>query len=132
MKMHHIGYAVRKIDEAFKYFKLLGFSIASEVTEDTLRNVRICFIENNGVQVELIEPLNEKSPVENVLGKNGPTPYHLCIETENIIRSVSELQKNGFMLLNPPKVAPAIENRHVAFLFRKEIGIVELVDEAKK
>ncbi|HOO32408.1 MAG TPA: VOC family protein [Thermotogota bacterium] len=131
MKIHHVGYAVRHIDEAFKYFKLLGFSIRSEVVEDNSRNIRICFIENNGIRIELIEPMNDKSPIESVLSKNGPIPYHLCIETENIIQSVSDLQKNGFMLLNPPKVDPAIENRHVAFLFRKEIGLIELVANEK-
>lgn len=128
MNLHHIGYAVRQIDEAFKYFKLLGFSVSSDIVEDTVRNVRICFIENNGVKIELIEPMNGKSPITDVLSKNGPTPYHLCVEVEDIIKSVSDLQKNGFMLLSPPKAAPAIERKPVAFLFRKEIGVVELVN----
>lgn len=85
MNFHHIGYAVKQIDEAFKCFKLLGFSISSDIVEDTSRQVRICFIENKGVIIELIEPMNDKSPISNILSKNGPTPYHICIEVERLL-----------------------------------------------
>jgi len=128
MNLHHIGYAVRNIDQTLKYFKLLGFESVSEKVEDSSRNVCIQFLENDGMKIEVIEPLNDQSPIKNILAKSGPTPYHLCMETENFQESLISLRQEGFKVITQPQNAPAIENRNVIFLFRKEIGIIELVN----
>jgi len=128
MKLHHIGYAVQNIDEAIKYFSLLGFKRCSERVEDLLRNVRIQFLEIEGIKIELIEPMNDQSPINNILSKSGPTPYHICMETEKFKDVFLRLKKEGFKPITQVKNAPAITNRNVIFLFRKEIGVIELVD----
>lgn len=54
MRIHHIGYAVKNIDEAFKLFKVLGFEKVNEKVVDEERKVKILFVKNNEYLVELI------------------------------------------------------------------------------
>ncbi|HOL87443.1 MAG TPA: hypothetical protein PLK32_08820 [Defluviitoga tunisiensis] len=44
MKVHHIGYAVTNLDEAFNILELLGFEKEKEEVIDDKRKVRILFI----------------------------------------------------------------------------------------
>lgn len=77
---------------------------------------------------ELIEPVSDTSPVANMLKKNGVSPYHFCYEVELIYESVRKLKKSGFVLLNKPVHALALENKLICFLFNKTIGLIELVE----
>ena len=130
MKLHHIGYAVRDIQESVSQFKLLGFESSSEAIDDPERNVKICFMRNHnqGVLIELIAPLNPKSPVTNWLGKNDCSPYHLCYESRNIHEDIGYFKSNGAKELSKPIPAPAIGGNLAAFLYLSSVGLLELVE----
>ena len=128
MKLHHIGYAVRDIQESVSQFKLLGFEQHNEITDDTERNVKICFIRNQDTLIELIAPLTPKSPVSVWLGKNDCSPYHLCYESRNIHEDIRYFKENGAKEIQKPLAAPAIEKNLVAFLYLSSVGIVELLE----
>lgn len=49
MKVHHIGYAVKNLEKAIDDFSSLGYRLVSDIVDDAIRNVRICFMENGGV-----------------------------------------------------------------------------------
>jgi methylmalonyl-CoA/ethylmalonyl-CoA epimerase len=128
MKLHHIGYAVHDIQESAAQFALLGFEPASETTEDIERNVKICFMRNQDILVELVAPLSPKSPVSNWLLKNDCSPYHFCYESRNIHEDIKYLKENGANEISKPLAAPAIEGKLAAFLYLRSLGIVELVE----
>jgi len=132
MKVHHIGYAVRSLQAAKQKFQLLGFSPFGEEVMDVARNVRIQFMENAGVLIELITPLKEDSPVSQILSKAGNSPYHVCYEVENIPRTAEELRAQHFLLLSPPSAAVACGGSRVAFLFHKDIGLIELLETGRE
>ena len=46
MKIHHIGYAVKKIEDSINEFKKLGYRTTGNKITDNLRKVIIQFIEN--------------------------------------------------------------------------------------
>ena len=127
MKLHHIGYAVNDIQESVSQFKLLGYELHSETTDDPERNVKICFMRNQNTLVELIAPLSPKSPVSNWLTKNGCSPYHLCYESRNIDEDIRYFKENGAKEISKPLAAPAIEGNLAAFLYLGSLGIVELI-----
>ena len=129
MKIHHIGYAVNSIEKSLKIFQILGFEKEGNVTHDKKRNVKIQFIRNDDIKFELIEPLRTDSPVSKLLNKNGSIPYHFCLICNNIDSTIKKLRREGFVLLNKKETAPAIDNRNVAFLFHKEIGLIELLED---
>lgn len=129
MKIDHVGYAVRSVDEAVESMKALGFDVVGSVFDDVKRNVRILFVCNGPYRVELIAPLDlsRPSPVDGILRKKSAGPYHFCYEVECLKRSVEKLQILGGVIIEPPSWAGALES-NVAFLFDRTLGVIELVE----
>lgn len=134
MKIHHIAYAVSSIENSKTYFELLGFSEIKKTIEDISRKIRICFLENkeggSNIVIELIESIDETSPITNLVKKMSgiATPYHICYEVDTIENAVEEYKKLGFILTQNVAPAIAIGNRKVAFMFHKDVGIIEFVE----
>jgi len=129
MKIHHVGYAVKNIDTSLNDFKKLGFKEITARILDEQRSVFIQFIKNGDYVVELIEPSNDNSPINNILSKIGNSTYHLCYEIDDIEKSINELKSDKYVIIEVSKEAIAINNKKVAFLYKKNIGIIELVEK---
>lgn len=132
MRIHHIGYAVRKMDKAIEAFESLGYTCSGEFVYDGERKVNIQLMVNGEYEIELISPnaQAETCAISNILRKVGNSPYHICYEADNIGKELKELTSKGFKIIAEPKEAPALENRKVAFLYNNYVGIVEIVDSA--
>ena len=76
MKIHHVGYLVKKIDKAIKAFQALGYSYAQETILDEYRQANICFLEKDGYVVELISPVSKESVVADLIKRIGNTPCY--------------------------------------------------------
>lgn len=131
LKVHHIGYLVKKIDKAEKDFTALGFECIAPVVYDSLRDADISFWEKNGYCVELVSPKSEKSVVYDLLKKFKNMPYHICYSSTDMNSDIEDLRKSGYMLLDEPMEAVAIEGRKVCFLFSANSGMIELLEAAE-
>lgn len=129
MRIHHIGYLVENIEEAIQVFAALGYFKLSEVIEDEDRKIFICFLKNEEMVVELVSAEDEASVISGMHKKLGNMPYHICYEADNIETAVRMYRKQGFIMVQPPAPAAALNNRRVAFLFNKYIGLIELVEK---
>lgn len=129
LNVHHIGYAVKSIKESINDFIELGFTPVGEAISDTGRNIEILFLENGDYCIELVAPMNNHSPVSETLRKSGNTPYHICYMTCNLANEIETLKKSGYIVIADPLEAPAINNKKVAFLYKINIGLIELVEE---
>jgi methylmalonyl-CoA/ethylmalonyl-CoA epimerase len=130
MKIHHVGYAVHSVSKAAENMKVLGFVSVGSIFDDEKRNVRILFVNKESYFVELIEPmdLNRPSPIDGILAKKMPGPYHFCYEVDCIAESVEKLKmQSGWIVIEPPSFAGALGSK-VVFLFEKTLGIIELVE----
>ncbi len=127
MRVHHIGYAVEDLDKAIESFIALGYSLLHRRIDEE-RNVEIAFVENEGVAVELVSPLNGGSPIDGVLARAGSGPYHICYEVDSISQACSRLRKDGWVVVHKPAPAPAIGGAMVAFAYSKNIGLAEFVE----
>ena len=130
LKVDHIGYAVKNIEKARETFEEIGFRF-EELFHDTARNVDIVFGEKDGYRIELIAPLDRsmESPVDGVLGKNGPTAYHLCYAAEDLEAEMEKLKTLRFRPVTEPAPAVAFGGRRVVFLMNLAIGLMEIVEE---
>lgn len=129
MKIDHIGYVVKNIYEAIKQFEVLGFQF-EPVVNDTDRNIQISFGENGKCCIELVCPLDKgkNSPADIYLSKVGPTPYHVCYQSENLESDIEVLKRQGFRLIVNPARAEAFGGRRVAFMTSLETGLMEIVE----
>ncbi|MCL2010545.1 MAG: VOC family protein [Synergistaceae bacterium] len=132
MRINHVGYAVQDIEAAAASFLSLGHYICGTETEDRKQGVKILFISDpSGAKIELIAPLDENSPVSGWLRKNGNSLYHVCYESNDLAADIAELRKKGFITVDSPSPAPAMEGRRVVFLYGKHTGLIELAETDK-
>ena len=127
LKIHHIGYLVKKIEKAKKTFEALGYLVEQDTVYDDIRKVDICFLVKNGYRVELVSPVSEDSVVAGLLKKYKNAPYHICYESDSPEAAYAELTANGFAAIDTPTPAPALGGRKVVFLTSPLIGMVELI-----
>lgn len=127
LKIHHIGYLVKKINAAAKEFEQLGFTIVRDITYDDCRKVNICFLEKDGYRIELVSPVDETSVVAGLLKKYKNSPYHICYESEHFEEDFARLQAEGYTAIDTPLPAPAIDFRPVVFLMNAKLGMIELL-----
>jgi hypothetical protein len=128
---HHIGIAVHQIDKTVGIYLNSGFS-KTETIIDPVQNVRICFLKKENTPLyELIEPLDEASPVSNILKKTGVSPYHICYEVPDLNLAIANLKLMKYIVLQSPVPAKALDNRKISFLFHKDTGLIELLEKEK-
>ena len=128
---HHVGIAVESIEKTAVHFIEAGYKMTN-IVFDPKQNVNISFLEKVGSPLlELVEPIDEKSPVRNILNKVGVSAYHFCYEVENLDDSIAQLRQKKFMLLVKPVEAVAFDGRKICFLYHKETGLIELLEKEK-
>ena len=127
LKVHHIGYLVKKMDAAIQSFENLGYHTIQGAVYDDIRKVNICFLDKDGYQIELVSPVSEDSVVSGLMKKYKNSPYHICYETENFDKDYKTLTENGFTAIDTPTPAPALKNREVVFLMHASMGMIELL-----
>jgi len=130
MKLHHIGIAVKSIKVSIShYVGSLGWKIKSKLIYDPIQHVNIVFMgDENNVLYELIEPIDNTSPIYNLL-KKRISLYHFCYEVNDIITKIEELTKNDFLLITGPVEAVAFNGKRIAFLINHDNLTIELVEK---
>lgn len=118
-RLRHIGVAVRSIDAA---------SPGAEKHFDPLQNVRVAFVEMNGVLCELVEPVDDRSPVNGYLKKDKVSFYHLCFEVSDLEKALERAKQHGFHTLGQPKPATAFDGRRIAWVYSPLLGLFELLE----
>jgi methylmalonyl-CoA/ethylmalonyl-CoA epimerase len=80
--------------------------------------------------MELIAPIDENSSVNKIFKKTGVAPYHVCYEVDDINSAFDELvDVQGYIPLFRPVEAIALDNKLICYLYKKEIGFIELVNK---
>tara|TARA_B110000014_G_C20079226_1_gene563702 strand:+ start:401 stop:799 length:399 start_codon:yes stop_codon:yes gene_type:complete len=131
MKLHHIGIVVPKINDSIgELSKFLNFDTIGIPTLIGSQKVNVCFMKLGEINLELIEPTENDSPVTSFLSDGGGF-HHLCFEVKNINETINELEKNGARLLVKPVLG--FENRIIAFLYlnmkNTNFNLIELATE---
>ncbi len=69
LKIHHIGYLVKKMNQAKQTFEVLGYHVEQDTVCDEIRKVAICFLIKDGYRVELVSPVSPDSVVAGLIKK---------------------------------------------------------------
>ena len=127
-KIHHIGYVTNSIDDTAVNWLNLGYTMSHKIM-DSIQNTYICLLnKENAPSIELVEPTNEHSSVNKLLKKNGVSPYHICYEVPDINKAYEEMIKNKYIPLFRPVEAIAFDNKLICYLYKKEVGYIELLN----
>lgn len=123
-RVNHVAVAVPDIEEAAKFWKLLGLEMSGRETVPT-NKVRVGFIPVGESRIELVQPDSPDSPVAKFIEQRGPGIQHLCLEVDNLDAEVARLKAAGVRLINETPVAGAHGYR-VVFVHPKSTGGVLL------
>lgn len=123
----HIGYAVRDIQETAAPYVAAGWEL-SEVYNEEVQHARIAFLRKEGMTtIELVSPLEGKSPVDRFLDNGGVQPYHICYIVEDVWETIEDLHDEGFVPLFMPVPSVAMENKEICYLYHEHVGLIEVV-----
>lgn len=130
--IEHIGIAVKDFAAANGlFYKLLGQEpYKTEIVES--EQVSTSFFRIGESKIELLEALNDDSPIAKYLEKHGEGIHHIAFEVDDILAEMERLKKEGFQLLSDiPK--PGADNKLVCFVHPKSANgvLVELCQEIK-
>ena len=67
--------------------------------------------------------------MRQLLEKSGGGLAHLCFEVDDIHAAVRDANNQGAILVCAPVPAVAFEHRPIAFLFYRDMGLVEFVQK---
>ncbi|MBN2542168.1 methylmalonyl-CoA epimerase [bacterium] len=96
----HISIAVRELGVVESFLEANFGLKVSHREEIPDQGVRIAFLDVGGVNIELIEPLDEASGLNKYLDKRGPGIHHIALSVDNINDFLSRLKGNRVRLTN--------------------------------
>ena len=106
-RLNHVAIAVPDIMAASNMWQqALGANISKPQTMCE-HGVKVVFIDSPNTKVELLEPLNENSPISKFLKKNpNGGMHHICYEVSDIKFASKKLRKAGATILGDgnPKI----------------------------
>lgn len=133
ISLHHVAIAVEDLDRALEYYTgMFGFRRLIEPLEVPPQRVKVCFVEAPpGVLIELVQPLDQRSPARKVLDKCGTSPYHICYKVADMDAAIAHFKARGCVPFRRFEM-PAYGLRRFAFLLTPDKQLFELCEEDKK
>lgn len=130
-KLNHIALAVNSLHQGEKlYEKILGLEVKHrEIIENQGVSTSMLVSKEGDTSIELLEPLDESSPIFKFLQKHGEGIHHICFEVENIENSLEHLKKLDIELIDErPRIGAC--GAKVAFVHPKSINgvLIELAE----
>jgi len=117
-ELDHVGIVVRNIDEATKYYKILGMeqlsSVESKVFENEVNNkktenrsftIKSCFIQNQTFRIELNQSISEGNIFQDYLNRYGEGVTVFNFRVDNLKQEKDRLVKLGVPVIAAVKRA---------------------------
>lgn len=139
-RMNHIGIAVPSMEAAVAHYKdVLGATEICAPFDMEAQGVKVAFVETRGhdgtqgTQIELIEPLGEKSPIHNFLKANPlGGQHHICYEVPDLMAAKAAFEAMGKRVLGEPRIGA--HGTLIFFLHPKDMGgiLTEIMETPKE
>jgi len=132
--LYHVAIAVRDLEQVEKIYETaLGLKVEHrEVVEDQGVRTSMLVPEKGGTAIELLEPLDDNSPISKFLEKRGEGIHHICYLVDDIEAVLNRLKDQGVRLIDESP-RPGAYNSRVAFIHPKAMnGVLIELAEIKK
>ena len=133
MKLDHICFAVKNIEEGISYWEsVFGYRQMTDTVINTLQKVKVVFLsKEESLLIKLIEPLLDNQSLINFVNRGGGF-HHICFKVDEMADTLKELNGKGLLTLVPPQPGEAFNNKDIAFLLAKYGINVEIIDTDEK
>lgn len=131
MKIHHVGIAVKSLDEALAAFRTLTGAEPASIEEVAEQKVRVAMFDVGDSRIELLEGTAPDSPIARFLDKGGRGVHHLTLAVKDLAGTLAALERQGFKLIDrQPRLGAGGER--IAFVHPSSTAgvLIELVEES--
>jgi methylmalonyl-CoA/ethylmalonyl-CoA epimerase len=128
MKVNHLAIAVKDIKLSRELWAKLLKMEPPDIHTLEDRGVYACTLDTQNLTIELVQPIDEKSPIWKFVSEKGGGLHHIALETADIVSDIERGKSHGFQFLGDHPVE-GLDNTKVIFLHPKSLGVlVELVE----
>jgi len=133
-RLNHVGVATPSIERCVALYRdLLGATHIGDAFDLPAQGERICFVEAQNCQIELIEPLGVDSPIAKFLEKNPlGGQHHVCFEVEDIEEARGWYEGKGARILGPTRIGA--HGTPIFFVHPKDMGgvLTEIMESPRQ
>lgn len=132
----HVGVLTGQLEKAGKDLEAVGFSRVEQGAAEEY-GVACEFFQLTGdpaaFAIELVAPLSEEAVVSAKLKADGPGPYHVALEVDDLEAEIERLRASGFLAVDAKPCPGARTGMRVAFMYlgRATGLLIELVQYAE-
>jgi methylmalonyl-CoA/ethylmalonyl-CoA epimerase len=94
-RLDHVAIVVRDTQSALEFYSdRLGLSVASS-EEIASPHVKLTYLDAGNAYVQLVEPLDDTSPLAGWLDEHGEGLHHICFGVDDVAEAVAALSDPG-------------------------------------
>ena len=138
-RLNHVGVATPSIENSIAFYRdVMGATKIHDPFDLPAQGVKVCFVDTPGqggtagTQIELIEPLGDKSAVSGFLAKNpAGGQHHICYEVPDIHAAKAWFEAKGAKVLGEPRIGA--HGTPIFFVHPKDMGgiLTEIMESPK-
>ncbi|WP_299332998.1 methylmalonyl-CoA epimerase [uncultured Psychroserpens sp.] len=129
-KIEHIGIAVKDLEASNALFAGLFGKEHYKIEAVESEGVMTSFFKAGPNKIELLQAMNEDSPIAKFIEKKGEGIHHIAFAVDDIEKEIERLKGEGFKMIHetPKKGA---DNKLIAFLHPKATNgvLIELCQD---
>ena len=129
-RFDHVGVVVKSLDAArARFAATLGIAEWTASLEDPVNGVRLQFGRDPGGMVyELLEPIDEASPVHRALKSRSNLLNHSAYRVPSLAEAAEHLRESGCMPAGDPRPAIAFGGAPIQFFVSPDGILIELIE----
>jgi methylmalonyl-CoA/ethylmalonyl-CoA epimerase len=120
MRVDHIAIAVNDADKALENYKKILKIDNIDVEEVPNEKVKVVMLNLEDTRLELIEPLEDSSPISKFLKERGEGIHHIAITADEIENDVNHAKENGMRFLG--ELRTGSYGRKITFIHPKSLN----------
>ena len=120
MRVDHIAIAVNDANSALENYKKILKIDKIDVEEVPNEKVKVVMLNLEDTRLELIEPLEDTSPISKFLKERGEGIHHIAITADEIESDVNHAKENGMRFLGDLRTGSY--GRKITFIHPKSLN----------
>jgi methylmalonyl-CoA/ethylmalonyl-CoA epimerase len=120
MRVDHIAIAVNDANSALENYKKILKIDKIDVEEVPNEKVKVVMLNLEDTRLELIEPLDDTSPISKFLKERGEGIHHIAITADEIESDVNHAKANGMRFLGDLRTGSY--GRKITFIHPKSLN----------
>ena len=120
MRIDHIAIAVNDLEPALENFKKVLNIDHVDFEDIQTEGVKVAILKLEDTRVELLQPLDDSSPISKFLSEKGEGIHHVAITADEIEKDVERASSNGAKILGG--IRGGSYGRKIAFIHPKSVN----------